>query len=275
MVELPTAETTARDALRQAMTDYYVAYYRDALGLPDYAHRVNRRLHEDEDFEHVLGRVRPLIPFFALPSSGRKVLVVGAGTGCEFVYFSQLGYDVYGIEPNPQARAIIQAKCRLYGFDEGRVLSNGAENLQFPDTHFDFVWSWTVLEHVSDYRRSLTEIHRVMKPGAFGYLAMPDMRQFWEAHYKLHLPMFLPKPLLALILLALRRPTGFLFNGINRINTRRVRWILEHLGFESLQYFPPWPEAWQRRRTFGMAVIYWMTWLTGIHRDQYWILRKP
>lgn len=268
-------QAVEREALRQAMTDYYIAYYRDTLGLPDYLQLVANRLREDDDFEQVLVRVRPLVPFFSEPPHRKRVLIVGAGTGREFVHFSRLGYDVYGIEPYAPARAIIQAKCRIYGLDEKRILSNGAEQLPFEDGYFDFVWSWTVLEHVSDYRQSLKEIHRVMRLGAFSYLSMPDMRQFWEAHYKLPLPMFLPKPLVALILLAMRRPVGFLFTGINRINTRRVRWTLEHLGFESMQYFPPWPESWQRNRTFTMGLIYWMTWLTGIHRDQYWILRKP
>lgn len=268
-------ENDAVASLRAAITDYYLAYYRDALGLPDYQQLIENRLSEDEDFGQLLVRIKALVPFFSSPPQGQKVLVLGAGTGREFVHFSRLGYDAYGIEPNPEARAIIKAKCRLYGLDEAKVLPCGAESLPFADGHFDFVWSWTVLEHVSDYRRALAEIYRTMAPGAFAYLAMPDMRQFWEAHYKLPLPMFLPKPLLALVLLLMRRPPGFLFSGINRINTRRVRWILEHLGFESMQYFPPWPEAWKQRRTLAMAAIYWMTWLTGIHRDQYWILRKP
>lgn len=275
MSELCDPKAAERNALFQTMVDYYSAYYRDALGLPGYEQLVASRLREDDTFEEVLSRVRPLVSFFAQPPQGKRLLVVGAGTGREFVHFSRLGYDTYGIEPNPQAMAIIQAKCRLYGLDGTKVLPNSAEQLPFSDGCFDFVWSWTVLEHVTDYRRSLTEIHRIMRPGASAYLAMPDMRQFWEAHYKLPLPMFLPKPLLAVILFALGRPVGFLFTGINRINTRRVRWTLEHLGFDSMQYFPPWPEAWQRRRTFSMAAIYWMTWLTGIHRDQYWILRKP
>ncbi len=275
MSEHRSEQSAEHDALRQAMTEYYLAYYRDALGLPDYEQRVADRLREDEDFEQVLTRVRPLVPFFSLQPHGKRVLVVGAGTGREFIHFSRLGYDVYGIEPNAQALAIIQRKCRLYGLEGERMAVNSAEQLPFEDDHFDFVWSWTVLEHVADYRKSMAEIKRVMKQGAFAYLAMPDMRQFWEAHYKLPLPMFLPKTLVALMLLIMRRPTGFLFTGLNRINARHMRWTLEHLGFDSLQYFPPWPEAWKRRRTLTMAAIYWMTWLTGIHRDQYWVLRKP
>lgn len=269
------ATDAAVTALHAAMREYYVSYYRDALGLPDYEQLVATRLREDDEFENVLERIRPLVSFFSHPPQGQKILVVGAGTGREFVHFSRLGYDVYGIEPNPPALDIIRAKCRIYGLDERKILPNVAELLPFPKEHFDFIWSWTVLEHVADYKQALTEIHRTLKTGAFAHLAMPDMRQFWEAHYKLPLPMFLPKILVAPILLALGRPTRFLFTGINRINTRRVRWILQHLGFESLQLFPPWPPAWQMNRTLTMAAIYWMTWLTGIHRDQYWILRKP
>ena len=39
------------------------------------------------------------------------------------------------------------------------------EKLSFPDASFDFVWSWGVINHSSDTKTILPQIHRVLKPG--------------------------------------------------------------------------------------------------------------
>jgi SAM-dependent methyltransferase len=40
-----------------------------------------------------------------------------------------------------------------------------AENMEFPEAYFDFVWSRGVINHSSDTRRALAEITRVLWPG--------------------------------------------------------------------------------------------------------------
>ena len=44
--------------------------------------------------------------------------------------------------------------------------------LPYPDKCFDFVLCVGVIHHVADDRKALTEIHRVMKPGARAYLSV-------------------------------------------------------------------------------------------------------
>ncbi|HIN93775.1 MAG TPA: class I SAM-dependent methyltransferase [Alphaproteobacteria bacterium] len=40
-----------------------------------------------------------------------------------------------------------------------------AEDIPFPDDHFDVVIATSVMEHVTDLEQSLSEVHRVLKPG--------------------------------------------------------------------------------------------------------------
>lgn len=256
------------------MIAYYTHYYKDELGLIDYKERVTRRLQEEVNTESNISKLQALFPFFCYPVNYQKILVLGGGTGGEFITFSQRGYDAYTIEPNEEAAQIIKMKCAYYGFDENKISTAMAERLPYADNFFDMVWSWTVLEHVKDIERSIKELCRVLKPGGWAFLSMPDMRQFWEGHYKLTLPMFLPKFLLKLLLRLKNRPTQFIDYGINKITTRRVRNILQHLNVDSMLLFHPWSKEWLDNRTFGMNLIYWTTVLVGIPHNQFWFLRK-
>ena len=46
-------------------------------------------------------------------------------------------------------------------------------NLSLPDNHFDCIICYHVLEHVPDDRKAISELFRVMKPGAWGILQVP------------------------------------------------------------------------------------------------------
>jgi SAM-dependent methyltransferase len=51
----------------------------------------------------------------------------------------------------------------------GRVMRMDAAKMSFPDASFDFVYSFTVFEHIPDPRAVLREIRRVLKPGGVVY----------------------------------------------------------------------------------------------------------
>ena len=47
----------------------------------------------------------------------------------------------------------------------GKVLQMDAEDMNFADYSFDFIWSWGVIHHSADTRRVLQEMHRVLRRG--------------------------------------------------------------------------------------------------------------
>jgi len=68
---------------------------------------------------------------------------------------------------------------------EGRPLEfhvHEAENLPFPDASFDGALLNEVLEHVADERRTLQELHRILKPGGHLALFSPNRWFPFEGH---------------------------------------------------------------------------------------------
>lgn len=92
-----------------------------------------------------------------------RVLEIGAGTGLNFRHYPQSA-EVTATEPDPYM--FQRAEQRAAEAEASISLQQaGAEDLPFPDAHFDFVISTLVLCSVSDPQQALAEIKRVLKPG--------------------------------------------------------------------------------------------------------------
>jgi tellurite methyltransferase len=103
----------------------------------------------------------------------QKVLDVGCGGGRNLFYFLQNGYEVYGIDPNPEA--VEAVKSLSANLAPGNPASNfmvaAAENMPFTDASFDLIICSAVLHFAQSYAHfdaMLQSIWRVIKPG--GYL---------------------------------------------------------------------------------------------------------
>jgi len=90
-----------------------------------------------------------------------KVLEVGCGTGNYLIAIRELvGCSGWGIDPSTEMLA--QARARS---GQVQLLQGKAEQLEFPDGHFDFVFSVNVIHHVGDRGRSFREAVRVLRHG--------------------------------------------------------------------------------------------------------------
>ena len=94
-------------------------------------------------------------------------LVVGCGNGDEVVFMERtLRGRVMGVD--------IEEKFSSFARAAGRVLLGDAESLPFPSGTFHFVAAYHSLEHVHDPRRALDEILRVLRPGGWFYMGVPN-----------------------------------------------------------------------------------------------------
>lgn len=101
-----------------------------------------------------------------------KILDAGCGGGRNLYYFLQNGFEVYGIDPNPDAIEAVKELSK--NLSPANPLSNfkihSAEDMPFDDGHFDLVISSAVLHfahseaHFDDMVRSMW---RVLKPGGY------------------------------------------------------------------------------------------------------------
>jgi ubiquinone/menaquinone biosynthesis C-methylase UbiE len=106
-----------------------------------------------------------ILDFAAFDSSrGKRVLEIGVGLGADHQEFAKAGAELSGIDLTP--RAIEHTRRRLETFGLSSALSVGdAEHLDFPDEHFDRVYSWGVLHHSPDTPKTVSEVWRVLKRG--------------------------------------------------------------------------------------------------------------
>lgn len=95
-------------------------------------------------------------------------VVMGCGSGDEVVYIRRTlhsdhirGLDIEG-EFSPLARA------------EGCVLIGDATRLPFNTASFDFAAAFHSLEHVDDPQAALDEVGRVLRPGGWFYMGVPN-----------------------------------------------------------------------------------------------------
>jgi tellurite methyltransferase len=103
----------------------------------------------------------------------QKVLDVGCGGGRNLPYFLQNGYQVYGIDPNPEAVAQVQSLAKTLAPD-GNYTENfivaTAEDMPFDNNTFDLAICSAVLHFANDsnhFDAMLRSIWRILKPGGF------------------------------------------------------------------------------------------------------------
>ena len=114
----------------------------------------------------------------------KKILDVGTGGG-EFAYLLQtLGHDVHGIEPNKGYAAYSKKE---YGLN---VQVGFIQDIQQPDSSFDLITIWHVLEHTENPFDVLTKLCALLKPEGILVVEVPTIEAtcqspkstFHEAH---------------------------------------------------------------------------------------------
>lgn len=106
-----------------------------------------------------------------------KLLELGAGTGQQAHYLSNLGYRVLALDvPSSSYK-----EARIFPITE----YNG-EEIPAADEEFDLIFSSNVLEHVVNIDKTLSETHRTLKYGGTAIHIIPSPKcRIWSfpAHY--------------------------------------------------------------------------------------------
>ena len=109
----------------------------------------------------------------------RRLLVTGCGTGIEAAILAQrLETHVIGVDL-PEFGATLNLDARYAGLDTVDLHVGDAENLEFEDESFDFVYSFHAIEHFAHYKRALSELKRVLRPGGGCIIGTPNKRRLF------------------------------------------------------------------------------------------------
>jgi SAM-dependent methyltransferase len=98
-------------------------------------------------------------------------LVVGCGTGDEVVYTRRRfrSRRIFGADLESRFSPLARA--------EGAVIAADALRLPFSPATFEFAAAFHSLEHVDDAAEALEEISRVLRPGAWLYVGVPNRKR--------------------------------------------------------------------------------------------------
>jgi len=103
------------------------------------------------------------------------VLDLGCGGG-SFPYAMFPAFTIAALDEFPTPVVAFPAHVH---YQQGR-----AEQLPYGDRSFDLIISNFVMEHVGDFAAAIDEIARVLKPGGYFYMAVPNARSFEDALYR-------------------------------------------------------------------------------------------
>lgn len=102
--------------------------------------------------------------FYSYRSKDIRILDVGCGAGFLSNLLAKENFDVTAVDLSESSLEVARARDST---NSVRYLLADAYELPFEDETFDVITSTDFLEHVSDPRRVIAEISRVMKPNGF------------------------------------------------------------------------------------------------------------
>lgn len=113
--------------------------------------------------------------------SGKRVLEVGVGHGTDLVQFAKGGAEVAGIDITQHHLELAARNFEVRGL-RANLQYAAAADIPFDCDSFDTVYSFGVLHCTDNTVRSISECHRVLKPGGELILAVYHTYSFFHAY---------------------------------------------------------------------------------------------
>jgi SAM-dependent methyltransferase len=131
-----------------------------------------KRIDKRQDFFGYLNQRRAIVKKFntvnKIFKTPGRILEVGTSTGLLLDEFRQHKWVVTGVEPSKSA--VQYAKVEL----DLDLINQEFQPGQFPEQTFDTIMLWDVFEHLSEPMALLAEAERILKPGGWLILNIPN-----------------------------------------------------------------------------------------------------
>jgi len=106
---------------------------------------------------------------------GKDILDIGCNVCIYSSFLVEKGHNVVAVDVDETALEIARKK---HSYPNLKILKTDGQKLDFEDNFFDSVLLLEVLEHSQDPRGLVQEIHRVIKPGGFLILSVPNAASY-------------------------------------------------------------------------------------------------
>jgi ubiquinone/menaquinone biosynthesis C-methylase UbiE len=164
----------------------------------------------------------------------QEVLDIGSSAGGLSVALALAGKNVMGVEPSAGGVTASQMRARRRGVSTASFQVGVGEALPYADNRFDLVVSLAVFEHVQDPAQVARETFRVLKPGGYAFIEVPNYIFPFEPHYKIAWLPMMPKSIGKLYARVRGGKPEFL-DELNYMNTWIIRDLFARAGFVGLQ----------------------------------------
>lgn len=117
------------------------------------------------------------------PRKFGSALEIGYGAGALLVVMASSVQELHGIDldADPVAvESLLSARGQRAQLQRGSVYE-----LPYAEGTFDLVYSFSVFEHLHEYRKALAEVQRVLRPGGLFLLGMPAVNKTMELGFSL------------------------------------------------------------------------------------------
>jgi len=155
-----------------------------------------------------------------------KLLDVGSFAGKLLLYAKDNGYDPSGVEVNPKLAKFTKQEL---GFE---TYNQELQTLNLPEQEFNIITIIDVLEHLVSPRIVLEKLFYTLKINGILVIKVPNY------------PMQNLKQTIANWIGMNSRGIFGGFAHVNHFNVHSMKWILEELGFELIDYSPAPSEKW-------------------------------
>jgi len=99
---------------------------------------------------------------------GGRLLDLGCAVGVFLSMATGKGWEVVGLDISEYAAARARERC------QAEVYAGQLADVHFPEASFDVITLWDVVEHFTQPRRALEEVHRVLKDDGIMLLDTPN-----------------------------------------------------------------------------------------------------
>ena len=105
----------------------------------------------------------------------KRILDLGCGTGRHLIFFSKLGFDIYGFDASSRALEIARNWLDEEGLDVKVLHHKMEDRFPYENEFFDAIISIQVIHHnlMSDILFTVHEIERVIKPSGMIFITVP------------------------------------------------------------------------------------------------------
>jgi len=109
------------------------------------------------------------------------IIDIGAGQGHGLIPLKNAGYgNLHALDIDPMNFELFKTRFGI----EGHVCDANRDRFPFADDQIAFAYSAHVIEHLDQPGHFLSEIYRVLKPGAHVALVTPDWRKQFKTFYR-------------------------------------------------------------------------------------------